>query len=152
MPSDSVVERKLMNAFAEVASSVGYSEIHGRILAVLLIEQEPVPLQSIAKKLSYSLASISLSADLLDTLGIVRKFRKPSDRKVYLELKPNFFENAKRAVLGKWSRTINDSMLDFEKEKKGVRSRKLSVAIASVEREIVKLKKLLDLAGSLVWK
>ena len=41
---------KIHSTFAAVATSLGYSEVHGRIIAALLVNQEPLSLQELSEK------------------------------------------------------------------------------------------------------
>lgn len=135
------VERKIISAFAGVANALGYSELHGRIIAALLIEDKPVALQEIARKTSYSLSTISLSIDFLEVLGVIGKVKKERDRQVYVQLKASLFECLKKAVLVKLEQSIKASLADFESEKKKLskKDKKLLRTINVLEKEIIKL-------------
>lgn len=144
-------EKKIIAAFADVASALGYSDTHGKIIAVLIIEQKALSIQEIADKLNCSLASISLSIDFLDALGVIKKFKKESDRKVYVLLKADLLECLRRAVILRMEKAVSETLADFEKEKqiakksKSAKSKKLLNAINLLEKEISRLKEMVSL-------
>lgn len=139
-------EKKVINTFSEIASALGYSDLHGRILAVLLVEQAPVSLQDIAHKTSYSLSTISLSIDFLEVLGVIKKVKRNSDRKVYVQLSADLLECLKKAVIVKVEAAIKSSLADFETEKKKLSSKdkKLLRTINILEKEVKHLQKFMQ--------
>ena len=70
------IEEKILDRFAEVASSIGYSPLHGKIIGVLIVRGKPMSLQEVAKATGYSSSMVSLSLDLLELLGIIKKGKK----------------------------------------------------------------------------
>ncbi len=68
------IEEHIYSTFASIASAIGYSEVHGRIIAALLVSDRPLSLEELSKKTNYSLAAISLSLDLLEIIGMIKKF------------------------------------------------------------------------------
>jgi DNA-binding transcriptional regulator GbsR (MarR family) len=81
---DEEINKKIFATFASVASSLGFSEVHGTIIAAVLVANKPLSLQEIVKRTGYSLSSVSISIDLLELVGIVRKIRNLGDRKIYV--------------------------------------------------------------------
>ena len=60
------VQERIYSTFGEVASSIGYSPIHGRIIGALLVNGGELSLQAVARETGYSLSMVSLSLDLLE--------------------------------------------------------------------------------------
>jgi len=116
------IERKIFSSFGEVASSIGYSSIHGQIIGALLVQGKPVSLQEVAAATGYSPSMISLSLDLLEVFGIVRTFKKSNDRKLYIELSGDLLESLKRAIITKVEKSVANSLKDFEESKKALES------------------------------
>ncbi len=139
MPED--IESKLLATFASVASAIGYSEVHGRIIAALIVAQKPLSLQELAKKTSYSLAAISLSLDLLELVGIVRKVKNQNDRKLYAKLEGDVIEGLRNALILKVQKEIFSTLAEFERYKSDA---KMKPVIASLEQEIERLGKYVD--------
>jgi len=108
------IENKIYSTFAEVASAIGYSPLHGKIIGVLLVKGGPVTLNDLAKLTGYSTGMVSLSLDLLEVLGVIKKIKKESDRKLYVELCGDLLECLKRAIVIKVEKSIGNSLVDFE--------------------------------------
>lgn len=145
------VEKKIFSTFADVASSIGYSPIHGQIIGVLLVKGKALSLQELAKETEYSTSMISLSLDLLEVLGVIKKVKKAADRKLYIELTGDLLEALKNAVLVKLSKSISSSLRDFENGKKrlqkleGAERDRVLKTIETLEDQIKRLKTYVDL-------
>jgi len=115
-------EEKVYEIFSRVAQSLGYSKVHGVILAALFLNKE-LSLRELAKKTRYSLSSISLSIDFLELLNLVEKKRK-ADKQVYIELKGDILVVLKDIFLAKILRSIEESRREiFELEPKSEEER-----------------------------
>ena len=126
---------KIYEIFSNLISTLGYSKVHGYVLATLFIHKE-LTLKEIAKKARYSLSSISLSIDLLELLGLVEKYRKNSSKEIYIKLKGDLLLALKEIVLVKINRGIKTALEELEKE--------VSKEARKVEKEILRLKKYVD--------
>lgn len=77
------LEREWMAAFSKIAKSFGLDDLSSKIVSVLYLEPEEVPMEDLAKKTGYSLASISNTMRLLENIGFVQRIKKPGTKKVY---------------------------------------------------------------------
>jgi len=140
-----VVETRIYDTFAGIASSIGYSPLHGKIIGALIIEGKSMSLQQLSKKISYSPSMVSISLDLLEVLGIVKKVKKTADRKLYIELSGDLLECLKKAVVIRIEKSIVQSLKDFEAAKKELdgeppeERKRLLASIISLEKEIRRL-------------
>ncbi|RLI96815.1 MAG: hypothetical protein DRO99_03860 [Candidatus Aenigmatarchaeota archaeon] len=114
MERKQTVERRILNTFADVASSIGYSPLHGKIIGVLLVKRKSMSLQELAKSTGYSSSMVSLSLDLLEVLGVVKKVKKTADRKLYIELSGDLLECLKKAFVMRLEKSISESLDSFE--------------------------------------
>lgn len=144
MPSQQEIEKRIYSIFARATSSLGYSEVHGRILAALLAEKKPLSLQEISKRTNYSLGSISLSIDFLEILGVVKKFKKSGDRKIYVKLEGDLLSALKKIVILKIEREVKEVMNEFENYKNVVKEDKIKKIISSLESELNKLQRYVE--------
>ncbi|MFH0836581.1 MAG: hypothetical protein V1870_00465 [Candidatus Aenigmatarchaeota archaeon] len=142
------IEDKIYSTFASIASSIGYSEVHGKIIAALLVSNRPLSLNEIAKKTQYSLAAISISLDLLEIVGMVKKIKNPRDRKVYARLEGDIIGGLKNAMLFKIQKEIYVTLGELEKYKKQDRSRDSRLAIGKIEKEVKRLDKYIGTLAS----
>lgn len=132
------VEERIFRTFASVASSLGYSDVHGRVLAVLLVADKPLSLQDLSKKTGYSDSAISLSLDLLELVGIIKKRKNIGDRKLYVSLEGDLIEGLRRALMFKLQKEILVSLGEFE-DYKNLNDVKTSRTIEILENEIKRL-------------
>jgi len=140
------IENRIYSIFSDVASCIGYSPVHGKIIGALLVNGE-MSLEEIAKRAGYSIGMISLSLDLLETLGVVKKTKKSGDRKVYASLSGDLLGCLKKAFIVKLKMGIENSLNEFENGKgelkkiRGAERDKILKTIDILEREIKKLDK-----------
>lgn len=130
------VKEKLYSTFASVASSMGYSEVHGRIIAALLVANKSLSLDELCKMTRYSSASISLSLDLLELVGIVKKIKNPGDRKLYVRIEGDLLEGLRKAFLFKLQKEIEATLLELSNYKSDKEAKAL---IGTMEKEVKRL-------------
>ncbi|MBI2076009.1 MAG: ArsR family transcriptional regulator [Candidatus Aenigmarchaeota archaeon] len=139
------VEDRIYSAFASIASSLGYSDIHGRIISALLVANKPMSLQELSRKTKYSDSAISLSLDLLELVGIIKKRKNMGDRKLYITLEGDLLEGLRRALTLKIQKEIITTLAEFETYKN---DKKNDHIISVFEKEIKRLQEYVDrLAG-----
>ncbi len=149
------LEERIFSIFSELASTLGYSPIHGKIIGALLVEGKEVPLQDLARRVHYSPGMISLSLDLLEVLGVIKKIKKPGDRRLYVKLDGDLLEILKSAVIIKVKHGIDESLKDLEENKREVSRlsghdrKSLSKTIGILEREIKRLEHYVNLLSGI---
>lgn len=156
LASASDIKRRLYSSFANVAALMGYSEVHGRIIAALTASGEPMALGDLAKETGYSLSSISTSLDLLEVLGMVRKVKLPGDRRVYVQLEGDLLEGLKRAVVMKGKKGVANAFAEFRNFEAALGSlpddadrAKVANILATLRGELEMLQAYLDLLGDI---
>lgn len=107
------IEREIFATFGDIAASLGYSEVHGRILAALLVAGRPLSLTEVSRKIGASVPSVSLAADLLELLGAVKRIKRPGDRNLYLELAGSLLAALKKAFLARASKSVATALSRF---------------------------------------
>jgi DNA-binding transcriptional regulator GbsR (MarR family) len=145
------IEASILSTFADVARSLGYSSVHGKIIGVLLIKRKPLSLEELAKETGYSTGMVSLSLDLLEVLGVVRKFKKSGDRRVHIELRGDLLECLKRAIIIKARKSVGNSLEQFEGYRKRLSSmdsgeaKSVLKAVDLLEKEMKRLERYIGL-------
>ena len=71
---------------------LGATRTFGRILALLIVAEDPLSLTQMAEILRVSKASISTNARLCEQTGLVLRVSLPGDRRTYYEILPGAFE------------------------------------------------------------
>ncbi len=138
------IEDKIYSTFASIASSIGYSEVHGRIIAALLVSNKPLSLNELCKKTKYSLAAISISLDLLEIVGMVKKIKNPKDRKIYARLDGDIIAGLRNALLFKVQKEIISTLSELERYRSQNPSRESLDAINKLEKEVKRLEIYID--------
>lgn len=111
------LEKQILENFASVAETIGYSPLHGKIIGVLLIEDKPVSLNELARETGYSTSMISLSLDFLEVMEVVKKVKKTGDRKLYVKLNGDLLNILKKAIVTRVKKTIATSLSEFEENR-----------------------------------
>ncbi len=139
------IRGQIFSTFADIAKSIGYSEVYGRIIACLLVHQEPIALTQVAKETGYSSPMVSLSIDFLETVGMVKRIKKPGDRKLYLQSSGSLLDGLKKAILVKIEKNVSTSLQEFEKYKQQLKhvkeeeKNRLLKVIETLEKEIKRM-------------
>jgi DNA-binding transcriptional regulator GbsR (MarR family) len=147
MPDGKAIEEKIYSTFSDIASSIGYSPLHGRIIGVLLVQGREVSLQELARETGYSVSMISLSIDLLELLGVIKRVKKTGDRNLYIVLQGDLLECLKNAIILRVKKSIDSTLLDFGERRKGLKKlrgeekRKMLRTLDVLERETKRLEK-----------
>ncbi|MFZ2491575.1 MAG: MarR family transcriptional regulator [Thermoanaerobaculia bacterium] len=71
----------------------GFPRIAGRILGLLVVEEEPASLDEMVEKLNVSKGSISTNVRMLERLGIVERVSSQGGRRDYYRLTEDPWEN-----------------------------------------------------------
>lgn len=146
------IEKSIYSTFADIATAIGYSEIHGRVIGALLVSNKKLSLNGLAKKTGYSLSTVSLSLDLLEFLGMIKKTKKAGDRKLYVELQGNLLEGLKKAFLMRIQKSIDNTLTKFgeykgelEKINDGEEKKNVMKALNILEEEVKSVNKYVGL-------
>ena len=143
MPEKEDPQKRIYQTFSTVATSLGYSDVHGMIIASLVVADKPLCLQDLSKNTGYSLSSISVSLDLLELVGMVRKSKNLGDKKVYATLEGDIIDGVRKAFIFKIQKEINKTMAEFERHK-GSNDPKTQRMISKLEKEVIRLREYLD--------
>ena len=155
MSNPKEIEEKIYSTFSEVASSIGYSPLHGKIIGVLLVKGKSISLQELAKETGYSLSMVSLSLDFLEVLGVIKKVKKTADRKLYVSLHGDLLEALKNAIVMRTTKSIKTSLTSFEEAKRGIENmtgedkERIVKTIDILEKEIKRLENYMNLLSEI---
>jgi len=152
------IERDIYSSFSSIASTIGYSEIHGRIIAALMVSNKKLSLQDLAKKTGYSISTLSLSLDLLEFFGMIKKIKNAGDRKLYIELHGDLLEGLKKAFIVKIQKSITDSLNKFNEYKENLKNsrdtdkKRVMNVLNILEEEIKRLDNYINLLSKLKFQ
>ncbi len=149
------IENDIYSTFSDIASSIGYSEIHGRIIAALLVGGKKMSLQDLAKSTGYSTSTISLSLDLLELLGMIKKAKKVGDRRLYIELNGDLLGGLKKALMIRIQKSVSDSLLKFEDYKDALKKstdpdkNRVLLSLDILDKEVKRVERYVNLLSKL---
>jgi len=140
------MEQEIFSTFAQVTASLGYSEIHGRILGALMVAGKPLSLTELAHKIGVSVPTISLSLDLLETLGTAKRIKKPGDRNLYVQITGDLIDGLRTAFLTKVDKSIDNTLSRFAVYRRQTRGKNgVLRTIDTLEKEARRLKRYIDI-------
>jgi predicted transcriptional regulator len=87
-----------------IMAADGLPRIGGRVLALLLITEDEVSLDDIARRLRVSKPSVSTNARLLEQRGVIEKVSRAADRRDYYRVADDVFGNTMQQRLLKLQR------------------------------------------------
>jgi len=102
-------KRIMMEHFANTARRFGLSELYGYIYGLLFFEDEPLSLGEIAERTGYSLSYVSTALKLLEKIGLVKRIKKPGDKRAYYTAIKNIREWRKEAYYKKIEEDIRQT-------------------------------------------
>ncbi|MCD6496326.1 MAG: hypothetical protein J7K54_03585 [Candidatus Aenigmarchaeota archaeon] len=152
MPDGMKVENEVFTVFSNLAKTIGYSPLHGKIIATLIVKKNPLTLQEVAKRTGYSTGMISLSLDLLEVLGVIKKIKKTGDRKLYVQLEGDLLEILKKAVIVKVKNGIAGALEEISEKKAEARKEKSPRSLellGTLEKEVRRLEKYVDMLSGI---
>ncbi|NJE26244.1 MarR family transcriptional regulator [Thermococcus sp. MV5] len=124
----------MMDHFANTARRFGLSELYGYIYGVLFFEDEPLSLGDIAERTGYSLSHVSTALKLLENLGLVKRIKKPGDKRAYYTAIKNIREWRKEAYYKKIEEDVRQTRESLLRALKAIEGDNSEEAIKLRER------------------
>lgn len=154
MDKKNPVQEKIYSTFGEVARTIGYSPIHGKIIGALLVNSGEMSLQGLARETGYSISMISISLDMLEVMGVIRKSRRTGDRNLYITLQGDLLETLRQAIVMRIGKSIEATLEDFRQSRQEIEGlpqkerNQLMKSIGILEREIKRLERYIEMLSS----
>lgn len=101
------IDRRFLELYQKIGSMQGMNSLFIRIFSILYIEPEEISMDEVAEKTGYSLASISNSIKMLETMGLVRKSRHPGTKRIFLYMEKDFNKLIKVFMIKKQENIIS---------------------------------------------
>lgn len=117
--SDQQLRFEIITAFADAYQNLGYSSLMGKIVALLLLSEDPLSLDEISEKLEMSKGPISQIARRLKDHRIIERIWVKGERKDYYRAANDIFGEAFRNYMGSMRRNqqIAERFLVIAKER-----------------------------------
>lgn len=84
------IEKEFMDFTMKVMTEMGFEELSASLFSITFLEPDSISLESLAKKTGYSLASICNKMRILESMGLVKRVKKPGTKKVYYYAEKDF--------------------------------------------------------------
>lgn len=88
----------IADAVGEVIEHWGFRKALGRVWAILYLAGEPLPAAVLAKRLSMSAGSVSMSLTELQEWAVVRRVWRPGERRDFFEAETDFWKMVSKVV------------------------------------------------------
>lgn len=84
------IRKEFIRGMGEISRFWGFSPVMGQIYGLMYLATEPTTAETLMQELGASKGNISINLRNLDRWGMVRKHRKPGDRKEYYDVETDF--------------------------------------------------------------
>ncbi len=115
------LEKDIVEYFKKIGAIQGLDELTSTIIGILYTAIEDITMEDLVRKTGYSLASISNKISFLSNLGIIKKYTKPGNKKIYLNMEKDHMKMIKSGLAiieKKLEITKREIPLILEKHKK----------------------------------
>lgn len=96
--------------FGEMGNRWGFNRTVGQMLAVIVLIEEPLNAEQIAKMLSISRGNVSMGIKELQSWQLIRVQHKPGDRKDYFKPAGNIWELAMQVLSERRKREVEPTL------------------------------------------
>ena len=144
------IDKDFIDMYQGFGTAMGLDNLFVTLFAKLYIEPEAVAMEELAKETGYSLASICNKVKMLESMGIVKRTRKPGSKKIFLFTEKDFIKITKEHLMKKEEyciKLVKERMPDLIRKYKGKlksskEKRKLKI-LEDYYNQIVKFEKLI---------
>jgi DNA-binding transcriptional regulator GbsR (MarR family) len=95
------IDKDFIEMYQSLGGAPGFDELLLTLFAKLYIEPEDMAMDDLAKETGYSLASICNKVKLLESMGVVKRMRKPGSKKIFLYTEKSFIDIVKDTLMKK---------------------------------------------------
>ena len=156
MPTDlENIRRNFIQGLGEISRFWGFSPVMGQIYGLMYLATEPTTAETIMQKLGASKGNVSINLRNLDRWGMVRKIRKPGDRKEYYEVETDFVRIFINMLTERKNRDFDRSLRTVTnclEELKGAEKSKETIFVRGRLLHMEKFFKMLDVSVSTFLK
>jgi HTH-type transcriptional regulator, glycine betaine synthesis regulator len=143
-------ERALLGEVAEAVGSLmefwGFKRVMGRIWGLLYLRGDALPASDLCDQLSISSGAASMALSELEHWGVVRRIRRPGDRREYFEAETDIWKMISRVLRERELAQIERVLEVFERVREKLRALPAPGERTRIEDIADRLGKLVDLA------
>jgi len=149
------VQGGFIEGMGEISRFWGFSPVMGQIYGLMYLSPEPTTAETIIQELGASKGNVSINLRNLDRWGMVRKIRKPGDRKEYYIVETDFMRVFVNMLMERRNRDFDRSLRTVTnclESLKGVEKNKETVFMRERLLHMEKFFKTLDISVSTFLK
>jgi DNA-binding transcriptional regulator GbsR (MarR family) len=143
-------ERVLLHEVADAVGALmefwGFKRVMGRVWATLYLGDEPLAAAELCERLEISTGAASMTLSELEHWGVVRRSRKPGDRREYFEAETDVWKMVSRVLRERELKQVERALEVFERARQELALRMPPGEQPRVSRVIERIGRLGDLA------
>jgi len=144
----------MIDASVQISNLMGHSDAAGALMASLFIADRPLSMDELVEETGYSKSTTSVNMTHLEKQGIVRRSRRPGDKRNYYIITQNIdeifnAENEKiKQIMQIQIAAIGEAERILESAEGSDEAERLCSLFRSMREECVKARRLIDLVSS----
>ncbi|HPE62654.1 MAG TPA: MarR family transcriptional regulator, partial [Methanothrix sp.] len=155
VPPEEAAKRCMIDASIQMAKMLGHSDAAGALMGSLLFADGPLSMDDLVEMTGYSKSTVSTNMTLLENQGIVRRMRKPGDKRNYYLAMQSVEETFKaenekiRQIMQIHIAAIVEAERILEDAEESDEGERLLRLFGSMRNECTKARRLVDLVSPL---
>ncbi|HII07490.1 MAG TPA: MarR family transcriptional regulator [Methanotrichaceae archaeon] len=151
IPPEEAAKRCMVDASIQVANMMGYSDAAGALRGSLILADGPLSMDELVEVTGYSKSTVSTNMAQLERMSIVRRVRKPGDKKHYYATITSIDEGTKahnenfRQIMQILLAGVNKALELLEKAESSEEIDRLRLGFATFREDCTKAQRLADL-------
>ena len=153
IPPEEAAKRCMIDASIQMAKMLGHSDAAGALMGSLFLADGPLSMDELVEVTGYSKSTVSTNMTLLENQGIVRRIRKPGDKRNYYVVMQSVDETFKaenekiRQIMQIHISAIVEAEKILEVAEDSDEAERLRRLFSSMREECVKARRLIDLVS-----
>jgi DNA-binding transcriptional regulator GbsR (MarR family) len=146
-------KRCVVDASIQMANLLGHSDAAGALIGSLFVADGPLSMDELVEMTGYSKSTVSINMTFLENQGIVRRMRRPGDKRNYYVIMKNIDETLKtenekiRQMMQIHIAAIDEAERILEGAIESDEAERLRRLFSTTRVECVKARKLIDLVA-----
>ncbi len=150
---EEAAKRCIIDASIQMANMMGHSDAAGALIGSLFLADGPLSMDELVEMTGYSKSTVSTNMTLLENQGIVRRIRKPGDKRNYYVAMQSVEETFKvenekiRQVMQIQIAAVDEAERILEGAGRNDEAERLRRLFSSMRVECVRARRLIDLVS-----
>lgn len=152
-PPEEAAKRCMIDASIQMANMMGHSDAAGALIGSLFMAEGPLSMDELVELTGYSKSTVSTNMTPLESQGIVRRIRRPGDKRNYYVAMRSVDETFKaenekiRQIMQIHIAAIGEAERVLEDAKDSAEAERLRRLFGSMREECIRARRLIDLVA-----